>query len=126
MPALFLALMTKLILQAMAGTGRLMLYSFIISFLFFALVTFIGNFQEACGIRTGWGAGESAYLWDVSLDVRDPSGHFPHRLSVTPFFHVFNHLEFVMSKMLLYITSPFFLLKHTKREREREREREYM
>ncbi|KAL5739312.1 hypothetical protein ACOSQ2_028492 [Xanthoceras sorbifolium] len=62
MPALFLALMTKLILQAMAGTGRLMLYSFIISFLFFALVTFIGNFQEACGIRTGWGAGESAYV----------------------------------------------------------------
>ncbi|KAL5805819.1 hypothetical protein ACOSQ4_028552 [Xanthoceras sorbifolium] len=62
-----------------------LLGGFISSFLFFALVTFIGNFQEACGIRTGWGAGESAYeLWDVSLDVRDPSGHFPHRLSVTP------------------------------------------
>ncbi|XP_019055467.1 PREDICTED: keratinocyte-associated protein 2-like isoform X2 [Nelumbo nucifera] len=29
---------------------------FISSLIFVVLLTFIGNFQEACGIRTGWGA----------------------------------------------------------------------
>ncbi|XP_043715142.1 keratinocyte-associated protein 2 [Telopea speciosissima] len=29
---------------------------FISSLLFLVLLTFIGNFQETCGIRTGWGA----------------------------------------------------------------------
>ncbi|GLT70941.1 hypothetical protein SLA2020_429880 [Shorea laevis] len=29
---------------------------FISSLLFLVLLTFIGNFQETCGMRTGWGA----------------------------------------------------------------------
>ncbi|XP_031493402.1 uncharacterized protein LOC116259670 [Nymphaea colorata] len=29
---------------------------FMSSILFLVLLTFIGNFQESCGVRTGWGA----------------------------------------------------------------------
>ncbi|KAK3230580.1 hypothetical protein Dsin_002461 [Dipteronia sinensis] len=76
---------TDLFLKAMAGTGSSMLYSFltftvilslqemyrgklasselftilggfISSLLFLVSLTFIGNFQEASGMRTGWGA----------------------------------------------------------------------
>ncbi|XXG40148.1 hypothetical protein AAC387_Pa01g0935 [Persea americana] len=71
--------------QIMAGTGSSMLYSFLLfiivlslqemyraklasselftilgglisSLIFLVLLTFIGNFQESCGMRTGWGA----------------------------------------------------------------------
>ncbi|KAI9200867.1 hypothetical protein LWI28_014226 [Acer negundo] len=76
---------TDLFLKAMAGTGSSMLYSFltftvilslqemyrgklasselftilggfISSLLFLVSLTFIGNFQEASGMKTGWGA----------------------------------------------------------------------
>ncbi|XP_065846863.1 uncharacterized protein [Euphorbia lathyris] len=33
---------------------------FISSLLFLVLLTFIGNFQESCGMKTGWGAVVSA------------------------------------------------------------------
>ncbi|CAK9313570.1 unnamed protein product [Citrullus colocynthis] len=75
----------ELLPEAMAGSGSSMLYSFLLftvilslqemyrgklasselftilggfvsSLLFLVLLTFIGNFQETCGMRTGWGA----------------------------------------------------------------------
>ncbi|KAG6738671.1 hypothetical protein POTOM_058293 [Populus tomentosa] len=34
---------------------------FISSLLFLVLLTLIGNFQETCGMKTGWGAGECTF-----------------------------------------------------------------
>ncbi|KAK6939918.1 Keratinocyte-associated protein 2 [Dillenia turbinata] len=37
------------------------------SLIFLVLLTFIGNFQETCGIKTGWGAGEFSLLLSFSF-----------------------------------------------------------
>ncbi|KAG6737751.1 hypothetical protein POTOM_059281 [Populus tomentosa] len=42
---------------------------FISSLLFLVLLTLIGNFQETCGMKTGWGAGECTFSYMISADM---------------------------------------------------------
>ncbi|XP_016690791.1 uncharacterized protein [Gossypium hirsutum] len=47
---------------------------FISSFLFLVSLTFIGNFQEAFGMRTGWGAGSFLFSAGLLCEVNKISG----------------------------------------------------
>ncbi|XP_060198289.1 uncharacterized protein LOC132627148 [Lycium barbarum] len=93
----------------MAGTGNSMLYSFLLfiatlslqevyrrklasselytilggltsSLIFIFLLTFIGNYQETCGVRTGWG---SVILAEVVALI---AAGTVHRVSITTCF----------------------------------------
>ncbi|KAL4185207.1 hypothetical protein AMTRI_Chr10g4760 [Amborella trichopoda] len=87
----------------MAGTGNSMLYSFLLfililslqemyrgklastelftilgglisSLIFLVLLTFIGNFQELCGMRTGWGTGNFLFSAGLLYEINKLSG----------------------------------------------------
>ncbi|KAJ8531157.1 hypothetical protein K7X08_026591 [Anisodus acutangulus] len=64
----------------MAGTGSSMLYSFLLFIATLSLQEFIGNYQETCGVRTGWGA---VILAEVFALV---AAGTVHRVSITTCF----------------------------------------